>query len=61
MPHRKPEINGRGARRLSLPELEQRILTYLRAAQYHHFNRQEWAAIDSLRKLRTARRKEGGI
>jgi hypothetical protein len=61
MPHRKPEINGRGARRLSLPELEQRVLTYLRAAEHHHLNHQEWAAIDYLRKLRAARRKEAGI
>jgi len=61
MPHLRPEINRRAARGLQLHELEREILEFQRAAVHHHFDAREWADLDYLRKLRTARRKEGGL
>jgi hypothetical protein len=58
---RKTLVNSRGASRLTLPELEVRILEYQRQAVHRHFAVSEWVALDRLRKWRAQRRKEAGM
>jgi hypothetical protein len=61
MPHPKPEINSKGWRRQSLPELEQYLLRLRRAAEFHHYPEVEWRFIDRVKKRINALRREAGI
>jgi hypothetical protein len=58
MPKSNIAVNSRGARALTIDELNARILEIRRQAAYRHLFQAEWADVDRLRKRREKLLKE---
>jgi hypothetical protein len=58
LPKSNNTVNSRGARSLTLDEIDAQILEIRRQAAYRHLFQAEWADVDRLRKRREKLLKE---